>query len=406
LNRALRIWIHKQSYNVRLSDSNEPGEGEHKILDFLRASPREVREGQIGIYGLDADLIMLGLIASDTCPHLRLLRERTEYNIEACECEYIYLKLATLKEYIVKDIGVHSRLGTHVVIHDYIFMCFLLGNDFVNHIPSLSLRYKGLDVLLRTYRSLQKVYQGYFHLIDIETDQLIQMSFFREFLVGLARHEPKLVEDIHRTRLKQSQRVISKYTGYFWKFQQSLGCDERKRTPLIPLQQLSHFIRSRDTLQDTEMAQEMSENLPLFFVKEEMNLLQTKRLYYETIANDQEGDETIHEVCQDFLDSVIWTTHYYFKGCVNWSWCTIFERGPLLRDLATYLQTKERLPPPRVDLPWTIPKQLAFIFPPQSHRLHSHRLTDKSKLDTLTELDALTVDVRFHRYLWEAHIIL
>ena len=37
-------------------------------------------------------------------------------------------------------------------ITDYIFMCFLLGNDFMPHFPALNIRTVGIDILLNVYR--------------------------------------------------------------------------------------------------------------------------------------------------------------------------------------------------------------------------------------------------------------
>ena len=46
------------------------------------------------VYGLDADLIMLSMIRKQ---NILLLRERTEYNIEGLNCNYIYLHIKLLK---------------------------------------------------------------------------------------------------------------------------------------------------------------------------------------------------------------------------------------------------------------------------------------------------------------------
>ena len=46
---------------IKLSDSSEVGEGEHKIFEFIRNHREELREKTMVVYGLDADLIMLGI---------------------------------------------------------------------------------------------------------------------------------------------------------------------------------------------------------------------------------------------------------------------------------------------------------------------------------------------------------
>lgn len=81
---ALKSYIVERANNdakwkdlvIIFSDAFVPGEGEHKILDFIRsqrAQPGYEPNKRHCIYGADADLIMLGLSTHEA--HFFVLRE-------------------------------------------------------------------------------------------------------------------------------------------------------------------------------------------------------------------------------------------------------------------------------------------------------------------------------------------
>lgn len=366
LNKRLRT-IQSDKLKIIISDTTERGEGEHKILQYIKT--HELTNSVI--YGLDADLIMLSIVSQKD--NIYLLRERTEYNIEDTDNDYIYMNIDRLKDFIVKDIGV--KANKEIVLNDYIFMCFLLGNDFINHIHSLSLRYSGYDYLLETYKKLQERYSGYFRLIDLKLENCIHLTFFKEFIRELALKEDTFLEKRKRIRDKQYKMTYSRYGYIYDEFMKFISDKD------LNIENIHNFEMSKlHDSNDYEITKEMINNLPILFWQGEKVLKYTP-------------DENI---CDDYLASLIWTSHYYFKKCVNWRWSTSYDNTPSLKGLSNYLENINSLSFNTEDKEYTIEELLKFIFPNESHKLHNYKLLSKNY--------ELRVEPFYHRYFWECPI--
>lgn len=68
--------------------------------------------------------------------HLGLLREYLEL-------EFIELKASLSFDYDMEKI-----------IDDWIFMCFMVGNDFIPHLPNLHISSNALPLLYKIYRTV------------------------------------------------------------------------------------------------------------------------------------------------------------------------------------------------------------------------------------------------------------
>jgi 5'-3' exoribonuclease 2 len=198
----LRYYIHYsqstkagwKNVAVIVSDSNTPGEGEHKIMEYIRlqrAQPGYNPDTHHVIQGLDADLIMLALASHEQ--YFSILRENVDQNKPAPSPalnlstkrkhgqfdekseivnvkQFQLLHVSILREYLEAEFqgtpqggGVEYPQGydKERVIDDFIFLCFLCGNDFLPHLPSLDIREGGIDTLLATYKRLMPSMGGY-----------------------------------------------------------------------------------------------------------------------------------------------------------------------------------------------------------------------------------------------------
>src|ERR1700729_1415422 len=80
INKKVSEDVDWQGVEIVLSGHEVPGEGEHKIMEYIRqakAQPGYDPNVRHCLYGLDADLVMLGLLSHD--PHFCLLREEVTF---------------------------------------------------------------------------------------------------------------------------------------------------------------------------------------------------------------------------------------------------------------------------------------------------------------------------------------
>ncbi|KAL4879351.1 XRN 5'-3' exonuclease N-terminus-domain-containing protein [Aspergillus karnatakaensis] len=244
LAASLRYWIaYKlntdpawEKMKIIISDATVPGEGEHKIMEFIRsqrASPEHDPNTRHVIYGLDADLIMLGLGTHE--PHFRVLREdvffqdskprtchlcgQPGHKAEECRGQakekqgefdekgkvatlkpFIWLHVSVLREYLAAELFIPHQpfpFDLERALDDWVFMCFFVGNDFLPHLPSLDIREDGIDTLIAIWRDNIPVMGGYLTQdgrVDLKRAQLI--------LQGLAKQE----DAIFRRRRQAEER--------------------------------------------------------------------------------------------------------------------------------------------------------------------------------------------------------
>ena len=379
LNLKLKEFIKECNVKTILSDSDERGEGEHKILHYIKKNDINDR---ICIYGLDADLIMLSLVSRKK--DIYLLRERTEYNIEDTNEEFIYLKIDPLKDHIIDSLNIKKIINRDKIINNYIFIFFLLGNDFMNHIPSLSIRYGGHDILLSVYSDLQKRYQGYFYLIDRDINDIIFLPFLKEFISELSSLEKNNIFKQLLIRERQYKKIYNEYYNDFQNFKKYLMEGNQNKNSInngyLSLEDIYQF--QCDNSYDQDDVTKMIENLPLLYSPNE------RKVYRELSYDDN--------LCEDYFNSLVWTTNYYFNECINWKWSTKYNSAPLIEHFNEYISDVNKIVLKKNNKEFTNIEQLSYIFPNDSHHLHEHYIVSKDY--------QMIVNLSFHRYLWECEI--
>ena len=201
----------KQYDNLLFVDANEAGEGEHNIYNFIKEDKDCTKDTRYVIYGLDADLIMLSFISPKD--NIYLLRERQAFDREYKEegLNFNFLDINELKFGLIDDTKQRYEIDfdEREFLDDYVFFCFLLGNDFMPHINVLSIYHNGMDLLMANYVKMRKrmnmslIYKG-----------KINTAALSGLLKDIVRDEDKLVV---QTSKKYSRGYQLNYNRRNWK---------------------------------------------------------------------------------------------------------------------------------------------------------------------------------------------
>ena len=351
LNNKILIWCKSQKLEIIYSSSNTPAEGEHKLLQFIRDNKKNKKEYTYVVYGLDADLLFLSLTTG--LDDIFLLREAVHLNRNKPTdiLNYVWIKKMkdsitdTIEEMIKVDYEIEKKLlKKQNLINDFIFICYLLGNDFLPHLPSLNISKNGLDYLLELYvKNLIK--NKYTYMIDINSKEVINQKVFNQLIDQLAEQEDSIISTMY---------------------------SKKKRR---------YFSNSKDPY-DKEVNK--IENL-MFKIDDPIKLgsdkpeLWEKRYYKHYFhTSDEEIDDFKKNLCEQYLIGLKWVTLYYFDKCPAWKWYFPYDHPPFLKDISKYSRSfnfnkikfkLEKPLQPFVQLLCILPPQSSFLLPKLLRRL-------------------------------------
>jgi len=183
-------------FEVVFSNEKCPGEGEHKLINYIR------KFGSISetycINALDADLFMLSL--GTHMPNFYLLREE----LYDPNYDYMYVAIGDVKGDLVKLMNWSDDCDPDRLVNDFILICFLCGNDFLPNIPSISIMENGLNMIIDFYKA-NKSY--------LTIDSQINLPAFKSFLELISNSEKDMmVRRINNKSAYIEDTILSKFT--------------------------------------------------------------------------------------------------------------------------------------------------------------------------------------------------
>lgn len=258
---------------IIFSNEKVPGEGEHKLIDYIRKYGSD--DETYCINALDADLVMLSLGTHKK--RFYLLREE----LFDKSYDYAYLNVGSgLRNDLTKSVLFWEGSDERRLINDFILFSFLCGNDFLPNIPSISLIEKGMSTIIDMYKLNS---QSCGHLTD-ENGDIIKTSF-QLFLSRIGQCEKSLLEEkfIKKEEYIVQDSLLNKYT------------------------------------------KKVDDHYELDFEN------------YRDEVYKKYSIEDLDDACHSYVDGCAWVLSYYLKGVKDWSYVYKYNYSPFAYDLTLLL---------------------------------------------------------------------
>lgn len=358
---------------VVASPADEAGEGEQKIMSWLRGHPA-VRDTVV--YGLDADLIVLALLEhANSGATVDLFREETEFGggvkRDALGAEqYLYLNCGHLATALTNQFG--NGRSKQEFLRDFVGIMNLMGNDFVPHGMALKINDEGIEHVLEAAK------------------------FLSEPLTSSITHtyNPNALATLLELLAAQEERWMLR--GIRRKLDARIGASQAKEPEARALAVLND--RPVEWAAEKCMVEQRSvegqEKMSWFF-----------RMGWRDIyrAEALEGAD-VPFVVRTYCQALTWTLRYYVGESVDMEWYYPWQLPPLLGDLAMELRKNPCIleTPTVATLPPLEPvQQLAMVLPASSFDLLPREFQDLPRRFPWAWPVAWPVFSLGRRFLWE-----
>jgi 5'-3' exonuclease len=309
---------------VIFSNEKVVGEGEWKLMQWIRNFYEKNPTESNCICGMDADLIMLAL-ASGT-KNLSILREEPQDRFFG----YYFIDIDSTMNTLASEMNWRDGkvFNPQTAMLDFMFICYTIGNDFLPKVETVDVTLGSIDTMLEIYK---KVCREHGHLIKQRPEE----------------------KGGSKNRLKK--RAVSAFFTELGKSEQEVMTEKLKKKGNFFEDPLLNTYGVYET--------ESSESKILDF-----DIRGYRRAYYSEKLNIKDR-ESIQKMVFEYLNGMQFVLEYYTSDTVpSWTWKYPYHYAPFSYDIGRYC-TKLIRTDFEVGVPYPPFLQLMSILPEASSSL-------------------------------------
>jgi len=298
---------------IYFSSEKVPGEGEHKAIQFIRDFGTDTESYCIN--GADADLIMLALTTHK--PNFYVIREDM-YNDGVFFCLDIMKTRQNLINRLKWESNDKLKYNNVSAINDFVFICFILGNDFLPHIPSIEIIEDGIELMIDIYLDIASEY-GHLTSVTKTGKVVINISVLEKFL-----------HVIGTTELDNFKRKLGKSRSFF------------------PDELMMRFASNNEKGWNIDLDGYISE--------------------YNQCKFTSNDDDVMRDVTSKYITGLQWVLTYYTTGIPSWKWFFPYQYAPTASTLMKFTDAYKPVRHGNTK-PYKPLQQLLSVLPPASSKL-------------------------------------
>ncbi len=293
LSQALKCYIRMMlndpkyaDIKVILAPNTSAGEGEHKIMDYVRnLTDTEKATNRFTIAGNDGDLFMLCL--SLNLPKINFLRE------DERGASFTLFDVSQMSQQLPEVLKYKGRISSDDLNRAFIFIAFFVGNDFLPMFAQYPHDFKNVfPTVLEFY--LESCNHGVTTENVMVVDKELNYNGIVKFVEVIASHEYSDLQTLANTR---SSELDNK---------------------------------------NVELIQSLEQG--------KLNFDKFRDLYYKKVIGKDYTEKDVKKMCCDYLKTQLWTYKYYVETVPDWTWFYKYYYTPLMSDYLVFLREYETFP--------------------------------------------------------------